>query len=300
MKLFLITLLACFSVVSATEATVVFVTGEVRKQCLVDEAETGYWINLDGQRYWYKKDQVKSVSYTQNSTLTEKQLADIAAADRLRQSNMRQESEKRARVEQERLSATKASVAEMARQDQSQALAIADERRRADNVAAQNAGEREILAATREVIQAEKRERAAAAAALAEQDRLNRNGVNERTIDRPVVIAKRPLIVVSLIGGTIVAEDGTFLGTINSNEFDVKSISFKFGKYGSQFSATSVFNQFGAYGSPFSHTSCANRFASSPPRLYNSNGIFVGYLTNNAVKSPTIELAALVAVLNSR
>ncbi|HWY33801.1 MAG TPA: hypothetical protein VNX68_04095, partial [Nitrosopumilaceae archaeon] len=42
----------------------------------------------------------------------------------------------------------------------------------------------------------------------------------------------------------IIANDGTYLGSLNPNEFDQKSILNQFGPYGSEFSQTSIFNPF--------------------------------------------------------
>ena len=57
------------------------------------------------------------------------------------------------------------------------------------------------------------------------------------------------------------ANDGTYLGNTNSNQFDPNSINNQFGKYGSQYSPLSINNQFGSYGSQFSSTSPNNQFS---------------------------------------
>ena len=59
----------------------------------------------------------------------------------------------------------------------------------------------------------------------------------------------------------IYAPDGTYLGNLNSNQFDPNSVSNPFGQYGSQFSPNSINNQFGQYGNPFSPNSVRNPYA---------------------------------------
>ena len=78
----------------------------------------------------------------------------------------------------------------------------------------------------------------------------------------------------------IIAEDGTYLGKLDANEFDSNSILNEFGPYGNEFSSTSIFNQFSNYGSEFSTQSPFNEFTSTPPKIF-VNGKFYGYLTKN-------------------
>lgn len=78
----------------------------------------------------------------------------------------------------------------------------------------------------------------------------------------------------------IMANDGTYLGKLTSNQFDSDSILNEFGPYGSEFSPKSIFNEFGTYGSEFSSQSPFNEFAPTPPKIY-VNGQFYGLLTVN-------------------
>jgi hypothetical protein len=57
------------------------------------------------------------------------------------------------------------------------------------------------------------------------------------------------------------APDGTFLGNLNSNQFDPNSVSNPFGQYGSPYAPNSINNQFGKYGSPYSPNSVRNPYA---------------------------------------
>jgi hypothetical protein len=88
------------------------------------------------------------------------------------------------------------------------------------------------------------------------------------------------LYAISLNELRIIAEDGTFLGTLE-NEFSPNSIYNKFGNHGSLFYSASIFNKFGTYGSDYSNLSPFNSFASKPPGLYDSRGNFYGTLSVN-------------------
>ncbi len=92
----------------------------------------------------------------------------------------------------------------------------------------------------------------------------------------------------NLEGATVVAEDGTDLGTITRNTIDSKSMTNPTGRYGSKISGTSIFNQVGRYGSYFSPQSAFNVIASKPPKVFHGEE-FVGYLTINPRKAPRID-----------
>ncbi len=98
------------------------------------------------------------------------------------------------------------------------------------------------------------------------------------------------------IGAEIIADDGQFLGIINTNAFDSDSIANQFGTYGNPFSSTSIWNTFGTYGSDFSVLSPWNDFTITPPTIV-EDGFFVAYLTTNSVLIPRVDpndLAILV------
>lgn len=59
----------------------------------------------------------------------------------------------------------------------------------------------------------------------------------------------------------IYANDGTFLGTNNPNQYDAQSIYNQYGQYGSQYSSQSINNPYGQYGSQYSTTSPNNPYA---------------------------------------
>lgn len=66
-------------------------------------------------------------------------------------------------------------------------------------------------------------------------------------------------------GGRIYAQDGTYLGRLNSNPYDAESVANPYGRYGSPYSATSINNPYSAYGSPYSSQSATNPYATTPP-----------------------------------
>jgi hypothetical protein len=59
----------------------------------------------------------------------------------------------------------------------------------------------------------------------------------------------------------IYAPDGTYLGNLNTNQFDPNSVSNPFGRYGNPYSPDSINNPYGKYGNPFSPNSVRNPFA---------------------------------------
>ena len=67
------------------------------------------------------------------------------------------------------------------------------------------------------------------------------------------------LFAVSLNELRIIADDGTFLGTLNENTYDSNSIYNEYGTYGSKYSAKSILNQYGNYGSDYSALSPFNK-----------------------------------------
>ena len=59
----------------------------------------------------------------------------------------------------------------------------------------------------------------------------------------------------------IYANDGTYLGTNNPNQYDSESINNQYGQYGSKYSSDSINNQYGTYGSQYSSVSPNNPYA---------------------------------------
>jgi hypothetical protein len=92
-----------------------------------------------------------------------------------------------------------------------------------------------------------------------------------------------------LEGGSIVAQDGTFLGRIDRSRLSDESLSNRIGDYGSKISNDSILNKIGPYGSRISDLSPFNRIAKHPPKVFDKDGDFVGYLTVNKLINPRID-----------
>ncbi|WP_312806546.1 hypothetical protein [Agrobacterium cavarae] len=86
----------------------------------------------------------------------------------------------------------------------------------------------------------------------------------------------------------IEAADGTFLGSLNLNQYDQDSVFNQYGPYGSSYSPISIFNQFGTYGSAFSQLSPFNQFSQNCPTIY-VNGTAVGKLTKNTFVAKRVD-----------
>ncbi|MBI3920355.1 MAG: hypothetical protein HY318_02965 [Armatimonadetes bacterium] len=88
----------------------------------------------------------------------------------------------------------------------------------------------------------------------------------------------------------IISRDGSFLGNLNCNRYDPKSVSNPYGTYGSQYSPQSTNNPYGTYGSRYSTYSATNPYATQPPMVIESNQGYLGNYTanryNNSVASP--------------
>ncbi len=92
------------------------------------------------------------------------------------------------------------------------------------------------------------------------------------------------------------SSDGTYLGKLTTNKYDLESIFNEFGSYGSEFSSTSIWNEFSQYGSKFSNKSAFNEFAYDPPYMM-LDGEEVGRLTVNEFVSGAISPIGLYQAL---
>jgi|GEM_PF-5349253 hypothetical protein len=63
----------------------------------------------------------------------------------------------------------------------------------------------------------------------------------------------------------IYGSEGTFLGYMNGNPYDINSTADPYGPYGSPYSDTSIKNPYGQFGSPYPDHSATNPYAVSPP-----------------------------------
>lgn len=81
---------------------------------------------------------------------------------------------------------------------------------------------------------------------------------------------------------------GEYLGRLSTNRYAADSVSNHYGRYGSRYSPTSVNNPYGAYGSPYSPYSATNPYATSTPRIYASDGTYLGKLSTNRYDSESV------------
>ncbi|MGB4704887.1 MAG: hypothetical protein WBI18_07440 [Candidatus Saccharicenans sp.] len=66
----------------------------------------------------------------------------------------------------------------------------------------------------------------------------------------------------------LIAEDGKYLGRLNSNPYDPESVSNPYGRYGSPYSPESINNPYGKYGSPYSPYSVNNPYTFQAPKIF--------------------------------
>ena len=97
----------------------------------------------------------------------------------------------------------------------------------------------------------------------------------------------------------IYSNDGkTFLGVINFNKYDPKSLANKYGTYGSQYSPQSLFNKYGIYGSQYNSQSPFNKYSNTPPVIVDKNGKVVGKLTTNKYVGNKVEIINAIEFFN--
>ena len=80
-----------------------------------------------------------------------------------------------------------------------------------------------------------------------------------------------------LNGAKIIADDGTYLGTLGDG-YESNSIYNEYGDHGSSYDSDSIWNEYSDYGNEYSGQSPFNEYASEPPVLLR-DGRIVGKLT---------------------
>ena len=71
----------------------------------------------------------------------------------------------------------------------------------------------------------------------------------------------------------LIGADGKYLGRLNANKYDPKSVSNPYGPYGSPYSPDSINNPYGKYGSPYSPYSVNNPYTTNAPKIYAPTGL---------------------------
>ena len=82
-----------------------------------------------------------------------------------------------------------------------------------------------------------------------------------------------------LDGSKIIAEDGTYLGSLGES-YESDSIYNKYSDHGSTYDSDSIWNKYSDYGSDYSSQSPFNDYASDPPVLLKDDEV-VGKLTTD-------------------
>lgn len=102
----------------------------------------------------------------------------------------------------------------------------------------------------------------------------------KKLISSVVVGCLATLLPTSAFAATIVvAYDGTFLGVVDSNAYNMNSICNQYGKYGSPY-GMGIFNQYGTYGGEYSQIGAYNERAQKPPLLI-KDGKPIAFVTKN-------------------
>jgi len=90
----------------------------------------------------------------------------------------------------------------------------------------------------------------------------------------------RPVSVGVYAPGPTRAETPMYLGKLSSNAYDADSVSNPYGRYGSPYGQT-IKNPYSPHGSPYSSTSATNSYATNTPRIYATDGTYLGKLSCN-------------------
>ena len=67
-----------------------------------------------------------------------------------------------------------------------------------------------------------------------------------------------------------------FLGCLNCDKYEDKSIWNKYGDFGSKYNDKCIWNKYGGYGGKYSDLSPFNKYANNPPVLVDKDGNFYG------------------------
>jgi hypothetical protein len=95
-------------------------------------------------------------------------------------------------------------------------------------------------------------------------------------------------VLLVICAASAFAQQSQYLGRLSANPYSSDSASNPYGQYGSPYSSTSVNNPYGIYGSPYSSLSANNPYTSNAPRLYASDGTYLGKLSANVYDSESV------------
>ena len=100
------------------------------------------------------------------------------------------------------------------------------------------------------------------------------------------VICMIAMILVSCI--VCANAEQKYLGKYSRNTLDSDSTSNPVGQYGSSVSSNSINNPVGQFGSPVSANSVNNPLATNTPKLYSSDGKYLGKVSSNTLDPDSI------------
>jgi hypothetical protein len=101
-----------------------------------------------------------------------------------------------------------------------------------------------------------------------------------------------------LVGASIIADDGTFLGRISRDKYSPESIANRYGQHGGEYAILSIFNKYGLYGGAYSPHSPFNPYATTPPVVFLKDRA-LAYLTVNKSITPRLDPKFLEAWINA-
>ena len=90
-----------------------------------------------------------------------------------------------------------------------------------------------------------------------------------------------------LKGASVVAQDGTYLGKLDS-AYSTDSIFNDYGIYGNKYSSNSIWNEYGQYGGKYSMNSPFNKYSSTPPVIYTTNNKTANLTINKTFRTRSI------------
>lgn len=87
-----------------------------------------------------------------------------------------------------------------------------------------------------------------------------------------------------------------YLGCLNCDKYNEKSIWNQYGEFGSKYNEYSIWNSYGIYGGSYGEFSPFNQYSATPPAIVDKEGKFYGYFTINKYndKQSKLKLAAII------
>ena len=94
-------------------------------------------------------------------------------------------------------------------------------------------------------------------------------------------------LVLGLFCSLSFGQYGGPLADLNANRYDSNSLANPYGA-GSRYKSDGLRNPYSRFGSRYSNESARNPYATSPPKIYSSDGTYHGELSTNRYRSDSI------------